>query len=108
MFGEGDHRGWIGGIRDAIDPHGVSIRLGQRDLGLCTEVQRDIADGAGQVDDELIRSVFGGWAGDRKSTRLNSSHVAISYAVFCLEKKNDLRLHAVATEYNDGRLFSHP
>src|SRR5439155_5939742 len=26
-------------------------------------------------------------AGDRKSTRLNSSHVAISYAVFCLKKK---------------------
>src|SRR5690606_42030869 len=27
--------------------------------------------------------------GDRKSTRLNSSHVKISYAVFCLKKKND-------------------
>src|SRR5439155_26841538 len=27
-------------------------------------------------------------AQDRKSTRLNSSHVAISYAVFCLKKKN--------------------
>src|SRR5690625_5579167 len=27
--------------------------------------------------------------GDRKSTRLNSSHVAISYAVFCLKKKSD-------------------
>src|SRR5690625_5314236 len=27
-------------------------------------------------------------AEDRKSTRLNSSHVAISYAVFCLKKKN--------------------
>src|SRR5690625_5891957 len=26
---------------------------------------------------------------DRKSTRLNSSHVAISYAVFCLKKKNN-------------------
>src|SRR5256885_3979604 len=25
---------------------------------------------------------------DRKSTRLNSSHLVISYAVFCLEKKN--------------------
>src|SRR5690625_965053 len=27
------------------------------------------------------------WEEDRKSTRLNSSHVAISYAVFCLKKK---------------------
>src|SRR4051812_49953268 len=30
----------------------------------------------------------GGCAGDRKSTRLNSSHMSISYAVFCLKKKN--------------------
>src|SRR3989442_4914834 len=29
-----------------------------------------------------------GEGGDRKSTRLNSSHVRISYAVFCLKKKN--------------------
>src|SRR5690349_23447100 len=29
-----------------------------------------------------------GHQGDRKSTRLNSSHVEISYAVFCLKKKN--------------------
>src|SRR5437870_7108472 len=29
-----------------------------------------------------------GRKGDRKSTRLNSSHVAISYAVFCLKKKH--------------------
>src|SRR5436305_10175109 len=28
-----------------------------------------------------------GFHGDRKSTRLNSSHVRISYAVFCLKKK---------------------
>src|SRR5256885_5734990 len=28
-------------------------------------------------------------ARDRKSTRLNSSHLVISYAVFCLKKKND-------------------
>ena len=26
---------------------------------------------------------------DRKSTRLNSSHITISYAVFCLKKKNN-------------------
>src|SRR5438477_3788915 len=29
---------------------------------------------------------------DRKSTRLNSSHMSISYAVFCLEKKRDKTL----------------
>src|SRR5439155_3195515 len=31
---------------------------------------------------------------DRKSTRLNSSHVAISYAVFCLKKKKENKTHA--------------
>src|SRR5690349_23932413 len=30
---------------------------------------------------------------DRKSTRLNSSHVEISYAVFCLKKKKKKHLH---------------
>src|SRR5262245_63181952 len=30
-------------------------------------------------------------ASDRKSTRLNSSHLGISYAVFCLKKKNKIR-----------------
>src|SRR5256886_4626493 len=34
-------------------------------------------------------------SGDRKSTRLNSSHSQISYAVFCLEKKNFLATRAV-------------
>src|SRR5207249_7780426 len=33
-----------------------------------------------------------GWKRDRKSTRLNSSHVSISYAVFCLKKKKQDRL----------------
>src|SRR2546430_7432663 len=36
----------------------------------------------------------GGTAGDRKSTRLNSSHSQISYAVFCLKKKTTLRTGA--------------
>src|SRR5438477_5879870 len=42
----------------------------------------------------------GGGAGDRKSTRLNSSHMSISYAVFCLKKKNNNKSHT-------RRLFSH-
>src|SRR5690606_40721131 len=55
-----------------------------------------------RVDDELVRRAAAftddgrprAWLGleghawlDRKSTRLNSSHVKISYAVFCLKKK---------------------
>src|SRR5438045_9737414 len=32
---------------------------------------------------------YGGLRADRKSTRLNSSHLGISYAVFCLKKKNN-------------------
>src|SRR5690349_23391456 len=34
---------------------------------------------------------------DRKSTRLNSSHVEISYAVFCLKKKNTTTSQAIYT-----------
>src|SRR3712207_7787922 len=57
---------------------------------VCTEVTRqvlaerrqrllhDVATSTGQLVDE---------AADRKSTRLNSSHANISYAVFCLKKK---------------------
>src|ERR1039457_7412200 len=33
---------------------------------------------------------------DRKSTRLNSSHLVISYAVFCLKKKKNSYLHSIA------------
>src|SRR5437660_5654412 len=36
---------------------------------------------------------------DRKSTRLNSSHVAISYAVFCLKKKKSIII--LASSYLD-------
>src|SRR5690242_20968201 len=32
------------------------------------------------------------YGGDRKSTRLNSSHMSISYAVFCLKKKKKKRI----------------
>src|SRR5690554_701569 len=34
--------------------------------------------------------------GDRKSTRLNSSHVRISYAVFCLKKKNNADIRKIS------------
>src|SRR5690348_18148918 len=41
------------------------------------------------------------WRRDRKSTRLNSSHPSISYAVFCLKKKKNKSqtLHHTNTQY---------
>src|SRR2546427_2822558 len=46
----------------------------------------------GYVDQQLVR--------DRKSTRLNSSHSQISYAVFCLKKKKTTQVDAVLARVN--------
>src|SRR2546427_6605033 len=48
----------------------------------------------------LMNSEFVPLPGDRKSTRLNSSHSQISYAVFCLKKKK--RSEAIARYYGSG------
>src|SRR5947208_7396709 len=45
------------------------------------------------------------WASDRKSTRLNSSHQIISYAVFCLKKKK--KSHNL-THSTTNPLLPHP
>src|SRR5437773_8900002 len=45
--------------------------------------------------------------GDRKSTRLNSSHITISYAVFCLKKKtkNKLSESAILSDMTSARIL---
>src|SRR5947209_16962081 len=53
-----------------------------------------LAPGLGRVGLERVhlRRPYEAWIhGDRKSTRLNSSHANISYAVFCLKKKSTQR-----------------
>src|SRR5471030_3312479 len=50
--------------------------------------------------DRVVRRV--GDDGDRKSTRLNSSHLGISYAVFCLKKKNAQRGGAAPQRHGLG------
>src|SRR5690606_41743833 len=47
------------------------------------QMARDLAERASSVKSNFLRMM----SQDRKSTRLNSSHVKISYAVFCLKKK---------------------
>src|SRR5699024_12754409 len=49
---------------------------------------RPYPDASGHNGDTLAPTI--GSLQDRKSTRLNSSHVSISYAVFCLKKKNEV------------------
>src|SRR5688500_19961476 len=63
-------------------------------------IQAAGADGLGDpvpvpraaLDDRGARHAGG--REDRKSTRLNSSHLVISYAVFCLKKKRDIELNS--------------
>src|SRR5260221_6314146 len=54
-------------------------------LPICADGLVDIRAIITQAPALLVR---GGWQ-DRKSTRLNSSHTVISYAVFCLKKKKN-------------------
>src|SRR5437588_7602429 len=54
----------------------------------------------------VAKKSYGGlwvFSRDRKSTRLNSSHTVISYAVFCLKKKNNK--HDFQTERISSRIF---
>src|SRR5690242_21302110 len=62
---------------------------GQRLGGLETQAGVRAGDDGGAAG--LIGNVGGG--PDRKSTRLNSSHMSISYAVFCLKKKGTTALN---------------
>src|SRR3712207_8867659 len=63
-------------------PHPCLYRLPRVRVLLRIGVQQAEAAGDHHV------AVGGGEVGDRKSTRLNSSHANISYAVFCLKKKS--------------------
>src|SRR5256885_5270164 len=59
----------------------VLVRSGRHDL---RGVERDPTQHIGRVGDRPSPRTA---TQDRKSTRLNSSHLVISYAVFCLKKK---------------------
>src|SRR2546426_12781159 len=57
--------------------------------------RRGLVDDAHHVEPGDLAGVLRGLALDRKSTRLNSSHLVISYAVFCLKKKK--KIHDLMT-----------
>src|SRR5437660_8225278 len=76
------------GPRHVFDDAGVDAAFG---------VLADFADLKSRFTPGHSRSVA---AIDRKSTRLNSSHVAISYAVFCLKKKKTKYDHSMPRRHN--------
>src|SRR3712207_7380612 len=81
----------VAGVQPPVDERRAR-RLGRAVVAVHQRLgaQQDLARLAGRgvapllVDDAQLR--------DRKSTRLNSSHANISYAVFCLKKKKQKKL----------------
>src|SRR5256885_5076568 len=79
------------GAMDEPGSH-AQTRTGRRWLGACRTVQRTAAATPAPAADRPPATLAAPGPGrrdaaDRKSTRLNSSHLVISYAVFCLKKK---------------------
>src|SRR2546430_10527318 len=66
-------------VRDTADALDVVLEVAEGELG---PLNRRLVE---VVDDLVLLRLFR----DRKSTRLNSSHSQISYAVFCLKKKKN-------------------
>src|SRR5438309_2523008 len=77
------HRGVTNDADDKVRP--LDRRHAERSAAVARERASSIC--AGRTADQNIAIP------DRKSTRLNSSHSSISYAVFCLKKKNDILMH---------------
>src|SRR5690349_22786938 len=78
----------------------AQLLLGQR-LGGQHQLDLGRADAEGQRAERSMRR------GDRKSTRLNSSHVEISYAVFCLKKKKKKKeTHRKDYKYAQKRMIN--
>src|SRR5438045_4586237 len=73
----------------ALADYGVETLVRPRQESVCSRLVQDVeALGVGCVGiHELEILADGAGEEDRKSTRLNSSHLGISYAVFCLKKK---------------------
>src|SRR5947199_1396249 len=77
-------------LHDALPISSAWLRPG----GSCRQAERSGRRRRGCAPPRRTRS----GNSDRKSTRLNSSHLGISYAVFCLKKKKQQRLRATPTQ----------
>src|SRR3989454_6406658 len=89
------------GVRRRAPPESLACVLGRR-----AEGDHARAEHEGRHPQQVRRRERR-VAQDRKSTRLNSSHLVISYAVFCLKKKTDspvITVTSTRTENSDMRV----
>src|SRR5689334_23638877 len=75
--------------RSTLFPYTTLFRSHRRGRGQVGPTQRADDVVAARVRRSGSGTLFGPTRTDRKSTRLNSSHSSISYAVFCLKKKKN-------------------
>src|SRR2546426_8095503 len=81
--------------RSTLFPYTTLFRSDLTEVGVDGGIERKVrGDAVLQVEPRaaeeavaVVKGIPGSGAVDRKSTRLNSSHLVISYAVFCLKKK---------------------
>src|SRR5256885_9764811 len=89
--------------RSTLFPYTTLFRSSQRatvDVDLHVVAAAGAVIGADHVMPAGVQPSRGRGRGeDRKSTRLNSSHLVISYAVFCLKKKNTTDNLSVSRSY---------
>src|SRR5256885_12098865 len=84
--------------RSTLFPYTTLFRSAERAVTLARDeerrkravIARDVH--ADELAHRLEVALHAVHAADRKSTRLNSSHLVISYAVFCLKKKKQYRI----------------
>src|SRR5690242_44551 len=82
----------------------VAAAEAERDTAIKkAEAQRAAAIARAQADQERVLAET-----DRKSTRLNSSHMSISYAVFCLKKKKNTNEHRAESVADLRPMRPHP
>src|SRR3712207_7132404 len=86
--------------RSTLFPYTTLFRsFGKIDVLVNNAAHQMTVSGISDISSELLDRTFKTniyamfWI-DRKSTRLNSSHANISYAVFCLKKKNHSKKHS--------------
>src|SRR2546427_7456571 len=86
----------------------IVLKFGGTSVGDIDRIRNAARKVKAEVDrGNEVAVVTSAMSGDRKSTRLNSSHSQISYAVFCLKKKKKKKIRRIVKQKESKRRFKH-